>query len=179
MEGTDQTRSEQLTSSQAHEIHNKNTREAFLVNLQDKQTPITVVDTLKTIKHWFYKDEFYTAEETLTHFTEMLQLGKVINENEDKLDKDDELVKKFYEAEEVVNILADREMFNYFFHQIEESNTWTDAYNEPTRRVRYKFEENMSLVSCLCEATINAPVLDVLSLFCEIDMFQDWFPNVK
>jgi hypothetical protein len=25
---------------------------------------------------------------------------------------------------------------------------------------------------------VEAPVLDVLSLFCEIDLFKDWFPNV-
>jgi hypothetical protein len=55
---------------------------------------------------------------------------------------------------------------------------WTNYYNEETRKVKYKYEEGLNLVTCLSEAIIDAPMLHVLSLFCEVDLFKDWFPNV-
>ena len=36
----------------------------------------------------------------------------------------------------------------------------------------------MALVSCMCEAIVEAPIINVLSMFVEIDLFKDWFPNV-
>lgn len=92
--------------------------------------------------------------------------------------KEDRKVKELLESEEVTNILEDEEMFDFFFKTIDQREDWTEYYNEPTRKVMYKYEDGMALVSCLCEAIVEAPVLDVLSLFCEIDMFKDWFPNV-
>lgn len=69
-------------------------------------------------------------------------------------------------------------MFNYFFETIKDTSSWTTYYNEPTRKVAYKTEEGMNLISCLCEATVNAPLINVMSLFAEIDLFKDWFPNI-
>ncbi len=71
----------------------------------------------------------------------------------------------------------DKELFTYFFEQIKESD-WVSYYNEPTRKVRYKYEQGCNLVSCISEAIIEAPLVNVISLFGEIDMFKDWFPNV-
>jgi hypothetical protein len=58
------------------------------------------------------------------------------------------------------------------------SEEWISYYNEPTRKVKYKYENGMTLVSCLTEAIVDAPLLDCIALFCEIDMFKDWFPQV-
>lgn len=69
-------------------------------------------------------------------------------------------------------------MFHYFYEQIDEKNNWTLYFDEPTRKVKYKYEDGLKLVSCLSEAIIEAPLVDVLSLFAEIDLFKDWFPNV-
>ena len=33
-------------------------------------------------------------------------------------------------------------------------------------------------MSCLSEAIVDAPLVNVISLFGEIDMFKDWFPKV-
>lgn len=59
-----------------------------------------------------------------------------------------------------------------------QQSQWTEYYNEPTRKVKYRYEDGLTLVSCLCEAIVEAPMMHVLSLFCEIDLFKDWFPNV-
>ena len=71
-------------------------------------------------------------------------------------------------------------MFDYFFKQVGDSSRgWIDCYNDPDRKVRYKFEDGLTLVSCLCECTVQAPILNILALFCEVDLFKDWFPNIK
>ena len=85
------------------------------------------------------------------------------------------------ESSEVKSIHSDKEMFDYFFTEInneEKLKEWTTYYDEPTRKVKYKYEEGLTLVSCLCEAIVEAPMINVLSLFCEIDLFKDWFPSV-
>ena len=61
---------------------------------------------------------------------------------------------------------------------MENLDQWTDYYDEPTRKVKYRYEEGLTFVSCLCEAIVDAPALDIISMFMEIDMFKDWFPNV-
>lgn len=33
--------------------------------------------------------------------------------------------------------------------------------------------------TCLCECTVDAPMVDVLALYSEIDIFKDWFPKVS
>jgi hypothetical protein len=87
-------------------------------------------------------------------------------------------VKAFYESQEVKGLLSDKEMFEYYFKTMENLSEWTEYYNEPTRKVKYKYEEGMTLVSCLCEAIVEAPLLNVLALFSEVELFKDWFPNV-
>ena len=92
--------------------------------------------------------------------------------------EDDQKVKDFLNSEEVVTLVEDKELFDYYFTVMDSIDGWTEYYNEPTKKVRYKYEEGMSLVSCLCEAIIDAPIMNVLSLFIEMDLFHQWFPNI-
>ena len=87
-------------------------------------------------------------------------------------------MKSFLALEEVVAIRGDRELFDYFYKQVDSAASWTSFYDEPTRKVKYMYEDGCSLVSCLSEAIVDAPLVDVLSLFGEVAMFKDWFPNV-
>jgi hypothetical protein len=85
---------------------------------------------------------------------------------------------EFLQSDEVLATKDDVEMFNYFFETLAKTSEWTSYYDEPTRKLRYKYEEGSPMVSCLLEATIDAPIMHVLALFCEIDLFKNWFPNV-
>jgi len=65
-------------------------------------------------------------------------------------------------------------MFDYFFKALAESEqSWTIYYNEPTRKVRYKYEDGLNLVSSLSEAIVEAPLAHVVALFAEIDLFKN------
>jgi hypothetical protein len=55
---------------------------------------------------------------------------------------------------------------------------WTTYYDEPTRKVKYKYEDGLTLVSVMSEAIIEAPMINLIALFCEVDLFHTWFPNV-
>jgi hypothetical protein len=94
------------------------------------------------------------------------------------LQKEDPRILSFLQSDEVMATKDDVEMFNYFFEELDKTNEWISYYDEPTRKLRYKYEEGSPMVSCLLEATIDAPIMHVLSLFCEIDLFKNWFPNV-
>lgn len=69
------------------------------------------------------------------------------------------------------------EMQEYFQQEIEKED-WISYYDEPTRKVKYKYENGLNLVSCLCEATVDASIMNLLAMFCEVDLFKNWFPNV-
>jgi hypothetical protein len=71
----------------------------------------------------------------------------------------------------------DRELFNYFFEEIAKDD-WILYYDEPTRKLKYKYEKDCALVSSLCECTVKAPLVHVLSLFAELDFFGEWMPNI-
>eukprot|EP00347_Sterkiella_histriomuscorum_P011191 403373399 len=76
------------------------------------------------------------------------------------------------------NVQRRQRAVQLLFEQISPETPWTSYYDEPTRKVKYKYEDGLKLVSCLSEAIIDAPLIHVLSLFGEMDMFKDWFPNV-
>ncbi len=69
-------------------------------------------------------------------------------------------------------------MFDYFFKILKDDSDWISYYDEPIRKIKYKYEDGLNLVTCLSETIIEAPLLHVLALFGEVDLFKDWFPNV-
>ncbi len=68
-------------------------------------------------------------------------------------------------------------LFRYFFKELDEVDSWTLYVDEPTRKVRYKYEPGCNLVSTMCECIIDTPLVNTLALFVETDLLKDWFPN--
>lgn len=108
----------------------------------------------------------------------MLEAGNVCDDEGRKLTKDDTEVVEFLTSPEVKAVKEDFELFNYYFETTSNLDEWTKYYDEPTRKVKYKYEDGLTYVSCLCEGIIEAPLMNLVALFCEIDLFKDWFPNV-
>ena len=50
-------------------------------------------------------------------------------------------VKEFLNSDEVLATKDDIEMFSYFFEELDKTNEWISYYDEPTRKLRYKYEE--------------------------------------
>ena len=135
-----------------------------------------------TFKELFYDDQTEDCQEFIKVIEITLDEGKVYKTNADGsksvLKREEEVVQKFLNCDEVLATKDDVEMFGYFFDTLAKTNEWISYYDEPTRKLRYKYEEGSPMVSCLLEATVDAPIMHVLSLFCEIDLFKNWFPNV-
>jgi hypothetical protein len=108
----------------------------------------------------------------------MLEAGNVCDDEGRKLTKDDTAVIEFLTSPEVKAVKDDFELFHYYFETTSHLGEWTKYYDEPTRKVKYKYEDGLTYVSCLCEGIIEAPLMNLVALFCEIDLFKDWFPNV-
>eukprot|EP00347_Sterkiella_histriomuscorum_P007904 403347117 len=150
-----------------------------IINVQDKETQITLQNVQELFKSYFYNDEYEKCEALLQHFEEVLPLGKVTDSNGEVLGTDSDEVKAFLASEEVKCVKEDRELFNYFFEELHVAKDWTSYYNEPTRKIKYKYEPGMSgLVSVKAKTIINAPLVHVLSHFTEIDLVKTWFPQV-
>ena len=109
----------------------------------------------------------------------MLVARNVYDDSDRKLTKVDPATIAFMTSPEVKAVKEDFELFHYYFNTISNEEEWTMYYDEPTRKVKYKYEDGMTYVSCLCEAIIDAPIMNLVALFCEIDLFKDWFPNVS
>jgi len=125
----------------------------------------------------FRDDDYHECMRKLTDLKDALASGRLLSVD-NVLSADDATVKEFLASDEVTALAQDKELFDYFFQTMDNLEEWTKYYDEPTRKVYYKYEEGMTLVSCFCEAIVDAPLLDTVSLFIEIDLFKDWFPNV-
>lgn len=108
----------------------------------------------------------------------MIDAGNVYDDEDNVLTKDHPAIIAFMDSLEVKAVKEDQEMFDYFFKTRENEEEWTKYYDEPTRKVKYKYEDGLTYVSCLCEAIIDSPLMNLVALFCEVDLFKDWFPNV-
>lgn len=110
----------------------------------------------------------------------MLPLEKVFDSDSNKsLTKESDLIRALFESEEYKSVRSDRVLFDYFYRETAEGcEGWTQYYNEPDKKVKYKYEEGCNLVSCMSECIVDAPIDHVLCLFAEIDVFKDWFPQV-
>lgn len=62
---------------------------------------------------------------------------------------------------------------------MDHSEEWTVKYDEPDKKVRYKYEGGTGFVSALCECIIDAPLVHVMSLYSEVDLFLEWFPSIS
>ncbi len=93
--------------------------------------------------------------------------------------KDCDVVQALLQSEEYISIRQDRELFDYYYKETSDGSTgWVQYYDEPDKKVKYKYEDGCNLVSCMSECIVDAPMEHVLCLFAEIDVFKDWFPQV-
>jgi hypothetical protein len=46
------------------------------------------------------------------------------------------------------------------------------------KKIKYKYEDGCDLASVLTECIVDAPLVNVLCLFAEIDVFKDWMPDM-
>jgi hypothetical protein len=60
-----------------------------------------------------------------------------------------------------------------------EEHGWVVSYNKNGKLVKYKYEEGCPMVTCQCTCEVDAPIENVLCLFAEIDLFTEWFPQLK
>lgn len=55
-------------------------------------------------------------------------------------------------------------------------STWTRFADKSELKIYYKKEEGLSPVTCYIEGIINAPIMDVLTIMGEVDMYKNWMP---
>lgn len=52
-------------------------------------------------------------------------------------------------------------------------------YDEPDRKLKYKYESDCVLMSVMSECTVNASLVDTIFLFAELDFYKEWMPNMS
>ena len=109
-----------------------------------------------------------------------LPLSLVLDSDDERsvLTADCEIVREFLSSKEIDQMNEDDEMFKFFFRETSAMEGWTLYVNEPDKKVYYKYEEGLKLMSALSEVIVEAPMVNVVSLFAEGDLFKDWMPNI-
>lgn len=87
------------------------------------------------------------------------------------LDEQAPLVKEFIEGDIVTQIKEDTELFHYFFKETESLEGWRLHYDQPDKKLYYKFEQGSSKMSAMYECIVDAPVNHVIAIFGESDIF--------
>ena len=80
-------------------------------------------------------------------------------------------------SDHVKCIIKDRELFDYYFREVDKDD-WITYYDEPERKLKYKYEDDCRLMSIMSECVVNASLTDTLFLFAELDFFKEWMPNM-
>jgi hypothetical protein len=55
---------------------------------------------------------------------------------------------------------------------------WVLKVDEPDKKVYYKQEPGIKLMSMMCECIVNAPLVNVMARYSENDLFKSWMPNI-
>ena len=84
----------------------------------------------------------------------------------------------FLKTEEVNHVSESKELFDYYFKEREQAESWTVHTEEPDKKISYKYVEGEPYVSIMYECTVEAPIINTLNLFAELDHFVDWMPNM-
>lgn len=58
-------------------------------------------------------------------------------------------------------------------------NGYTEFINKEDRKVFYKMEDGFSTMTIYIEGTINAPMINLFAILCEIDLFPLWIPDTE
>ena len=53
---------------------------------------------------------------------------------------------------------------------------WTQFQSNDEARIYYKMEDGLSCVTTYLETEVDAPLLNILSVIAEVDMFKEWAP---
>ena len=135
---------------------------------------------VKLLDYYFYEDMFLEAEEVILFTEKMAKLGMIVLDKNSTiiLDEDDEEIVQFLNCEESLTIKEDRKLFDWFYKEGINSEGWKTSFDEPDRRVRYKLEDGLSQITAYCECVVDAPLIDVIAMYSEIEIFKDWFPQV-
>ncbi len=79
----------------------------------------------------------------------------------------------------VKELKDDEKEFNFFFENHGKKDGWTLYVEKDTAKLYYKKEENMSMMSTMCEIEINAPLTHVLAVSLESDLYKDVQPMIS
>ena len=72
---------------------------------------------------------------------------------------------------EVHQLKDDETFFEYFFKQMEQLASWTLHINTPDKKVYYKYENELKMMSTLAECIVEAPLCNVIAMYSETDLF--------
>jgi len=148
------------------------------LDLTNNDSILKFEDAKKVIIHWFYNDNPITASATLKMLETKLLKGLVVaGDDTTVLDPESGIVKEFIAKEEVQQIKDDDHYFEYFFTEMEHLPTWHLTIDTPDKKVYYKYEPDVKMMSVLSEAIVIAPLCNVIAMYSEGDLFQTWMPN--
>ena len=77
---------------------------------------------------------------------------------------------------EVKRVEKDFKILNEFTKEMANIDKWTKFVDKADQKIYYKKEEGLSPVTCYIEGVINAPLINVITIMGEVELFKNWMP---
>ncbi len=139
---------------------------------------MTITKTKEIFMKYFYDDDYENSVNFMRHVNKLIRNGLITSDDGKALTKDDAIVKELIESNEFKAIVQEKELFDQFYQIIETVDKWKVSLDEPTMKIRYMKEPELTSVTFYAEVICDAPMVNVLALFSESDLFHTWFPKV-
>jgi hypothetical protein len=64
-------------------------------------------------------------------------------------------------------------------HEIREMRDWTRHTDTPQQKIYYRQEKGQKTLTLYLEGLIKAPIINVVSIFAEVQLLKEWVPLTK
>lgn len=133
------------------------------IDINDKEMPITFNECKEEFLRFFYDDYHQAYINILKFMEEMIDLEMITDDEDNTLNQDSKCVKDFMESDEAKAAKLDDELFDYLYDQLctiedlGEEKKWIKYYDEPDKRVFYRYDEGLSYQSTITDVVVEAP----------------------
>lgn len=68
---------------------------------------------------------------------------------------------------------------DHFLEELKDMKGWNKHTDKEDYKIYYRQEEGLKIISLFIEGIINAPLINIMALLAEVDLFNEWVPLCK
>jgi len=164
------------------ELNDINMRD-WPIDVEDKEMPVMLEELQSELSRYFHMDKHLNAFKLIKHFEELVGKDLITNDDGDTLLADSEEVKKFQNSDLYLQTLRTEGLRINFLTCLTSAESgedgWIKYYNEPTRRMFYKYTEGDPIIDVVTDCIIDFPMSKVLCSMAEKECMEEFTPELE